>query len=88
MESCVYIHHVVVTGRKQTLAYIGGVVEIQTAITKDCQSLKSGSEIRFCTCNSIIHEETQKISSDFNKDITHRINPLKVKFSTCVCHIM
>ena len=40
---------------------IGGVIEIQTALTKDCQS-----EI-YCACCSIIHKGTQKIWRDFNK---------------------
>ena len=43
---------------------VGGVIEIQIALTSSC-----GSEI-YCTCSSIIHERTQKIWSDFNKDIT------------------
>ena len=29
--------YVAVTGRKRTLVYIGEVIEIQMAITKDCQ---------------------------------------------------
>ena len=40
---------------------VGGVIDIQTAITNDC-----GSEI-YCACSSIIHKGTQKIWSDFNK---------------------
>ena len=40
---------------------VGGVIEIQTAITKDY-----GSEI-YCVCSPIIHKGTQKIWSDSNK---------------------
>ena len=40
---------------------VGEVIEIQTAITKDC-----GSEI-YSACSSIIYKGTQKIWSDFNK---------------------
>ena len=54
--ACVHMHvhvHVHIS--------VGKVIEIQTAITKDC-----GSEI-YCACSSSIHKGTQKIWSDFNK---------------------
>ena len=54
---------------------VGGVIEIQTAITiiieiQTAITIKTasscGSEI-FCAWSSIIHKGTQKIWSDFNK---------------------
>ena len=51
-------------GRRKRTLWVGGVIEIQTAITKDCSSC--GSEI-YCAWSSIIHKGTQKIWSDFNK---------------------
>ena len=61
---------------------VGGVIEIQTTIIKTASSC--GSEI-YCACSSIIHKGTQKIWSDFNKDILEWNN---VRFlpvsSTCI----
>ena len=44
---------------------VGGVIEIQKAITIKIAS-SCGSEI-YCACSSIILKGTQKIWSDFNK---------------------
>ena len=54
---------------------VWGVIEIQTAITKDC-----GSEI-YCVCSSSIRKGTQKIWRKHSRDITmrNRIGPLKVE---------
>ena len=52
--------------RYKTNISVGGVIEIQTAITKDCGASSRGSEI-YCACSSIIHKGTQKIWSDFNE---------------------
>ena len=34
---CITNNYVVVKGRKRTLVHVGEVIEIHTAITKDCQ---------------------------------------------------
>ena len=57
---------------------VGGVIEIQTAITKDCQ-YSCGSEI-YCACSSIIHKGTPKICSiKHSRDMTNQIIPLRVE---------
>ena len=51
----VYIHHIMMW-QSQNIFCVEEVIDIQTAITKDC-----GSEI-YCACSSFIHKGTQKIS--------------------------
>ena len=51
---------------------VGGVIDIQTAITKDCQS-----EI-YCACSSFIKGH-RKSGVKHSRDITNRINQLTVE---------
>ena len=50
---------------------VGGVIEIQAAITKDSQ-YSCDSEI-YCACSSIIHKGTQNPRDNL-------FNPLRVRF--------
>ena len=45
---------------------VGGVIDIQIAITKDCYS-SCGSEI-YCACIRSIHKGTQIIWSEHSRD--------------------
>ena len=65
---------------------VGGVKEIQTAITKDCHALKFTVHV----VQSLIkgHRTSGVISTKHSRDMTDRISPLRVgSFSTCDCHI-
>ena len=52
-----YIMYIIIMWQSQNIFRVEEVIDIQTAITKDC-----GSEIYTCACSSIIHKGIQKIS--------------------------